>query len=123
MSGWRSREARAFRSAWAGLAETLRSERHMRFHAAAALVVVALATWLDVAREDWLWLLLAIAAVWSAELVNTAVERTLDRISTELHPLAKTAKDSAAAAVLVMAIFAAAVGLIVLGPPLWRALF
>ncbi|MFB9280049.1 diacylglycerol kinase family protein [Cohnella cellulosilytica] len=123
MSGWRAREVRSFRNAWAGLTEALRTERHMRFHSVAALVVVALALWLNVDRRDWLWLLLAIAAVWSAELVNTAIERTVDRISTDVHPLAKTAKDSAAAAVLVMAIFAAAVGAIVLGPPLWRVLF
>jgi len=123
MSGWRSREVRAFRSAWEGLTGALRYERHMRFHAAAAVAVVLLALWLDVSRQDWLWLLLAIAGVCAAELVNTAVERTVDRISTDVHPLAKTAKDSAAGAVLVMAIFAVAVGLIVLGPPLWRALF
>ncbi|OXS62489.1 diacylglycerol kinase [Cohnella sp. CIP 111063] len=123
MSGWRSREVRAFRSAWEGLTGALRHERHMRFHAAAAVAVVLLALWLDVSRQDWLWLLLAIAGVCSAELVNTAVERTVDRISTDVHPLAKTAKDSAAGAVLVMAIFAVVVGLIVLGPPLWRALF
>ena len=123
MSGWRSREVRAFRSAWEGLIGALRHERHMRFHAAAAVAVVLLALWLDVSRQDWLWLLLAIAGVCSAELVNTAVERTVDRISTDVHPLAKTAKDSAAGAVLVMAIFAVAVGLIVLGPPLCRALF
>ena len=120
MSGWRSREVRAFRSAWAGLIEALRHERHMQFHAVAAMIVVLLGFWLDVSREEWLWLLLAIAGVWSAELINTAVERTVDRISTETHPLARAAKDSAAGAVLVMAIFAAAVGLIVLGPPLWR---
>jgi len=123
VSGWRSREARAFRSALAGLGEALRNERHMRFHAVATLFVVLLALGLNVTREDWLWLLLAIAVVWAAELVNTAVERTVDRISTDIHPLAKAAKDAAAAAVLVMAIFAASVGLIVLGPPLWRICF
>lgn len=120
MSGWRSREARAFRSAWAGLIGALRDERHMRFHAVAATVVILLGLWLEVSRTDWLWLLLAIAGVWSGELFNTAIERTVDRISTETHPLARAAKDSAAGAVLVMAIFALAVGLIVLGPPLWR---
>ncbi|MFC4599362.1 diacylglycerol kinase family protein [Cohnella hongkongensis] len=123
MSGWRSREARAFRSAWAGLAEALRTERHFRFHAAAAAIVVGLGLWLDVSRQDWLWLLLAIAGVWAAELINTAVERAVDRISTDVHPLAKSAKDSAAGAVLVTAMFAVAVGAFVLGPPLWRMFF
>ncbi|MFC4305587.1 diacylglycerol kinase family protein [Cohnella boryungensis] len=123
MKEWRSREVRAFRSAGAGIWEALRSERHMRFHAAAGLAVGLLGGLLRVSREDWLWLLAAIASVWTAELFNTAIERTVDRISPEKHPLAKAAKDSAAGAVLMTAVFAAAVGAIVLGPPLWRLCF
>jgi len=123
VSGWRSREIRSFRSACAGIAESMRSERHMRFHAAAACIAAVLAIWLDIPRSDVLWLLLAIAFVFAAELVNTAIERTVDRISPDIHPLAKAAKDAAAGAVLVAAIFAAAVGAIVLGPPLWRICF
>jgi len=123
VSGRRSREVRAFRSAAAGVAGALKSERHMKFHAFAAAAVLLLGAWLDVSRADWLWLLAAIAAVWVAELINTAVERTVDLASPGVHPLAKEAKDSAAGAVLVAAAFAAIVGLIVLGPPLWRTLF
>lgn len=95
----------------------------MQFHLAATVVVVVLAAWLKVARIDWLWLLAAITGVWVSELINTSIERTIDRISPEPHPLAKTAKDAAAGAVLVAALFAAAVGAIVLGPPLWEACF
>ena len=120
MSGWRSREVRAFRSALSGVADALRSERHMKFHAVAAAIVLMLGIALEVTKGEWLWLLAAISAVWVAELINTAVERTVDLASPDVHPLAKAAKDSAAGAVLVASIFAALVGLIVLGPPLWR---
>ncbi|TVY00539.1 diacylglycerol kinase family protein [Cohnella terricola] len=123
MSGWRSREIRSFRSACAGIAETLRGERHMRFHLVSACIVAVLAIWLRIPRSDILWLLLAIAFVFTAELINTAIERTVDRISSDIHPLAKAAKDAAAGAVLVAVIFAAAVGAIVIGPPLWRVCF
>ena len=56
--------------------------------------------------------------VLSAELMNTAIEATLDRVSVEQHPLAKVAKDTAAAAVLISAGGAVLVGLLILGPHL-----
>ncbi|WP_256760193.1 diacylglycerol kinase family protein [Cohnella sp. WQ 127256] len=123
MSSWRSRETRSFRHAIAGITSTLRSERHMQFHLVATLIVIALAIWLKVTRLEWLWLLAAITGVWVSELMNTAIERTVDLVSPGIHPLAKTAKDAAAGAVLVASLFAAAVGVIVLGPLLWEACF
>jgi diacylglycerol kinase len=95
----------------------------MRFHLAAAFVVVVVASWLRVDALDWLWLSAAITAVWMSELLNTAIEHTVDLVSPEIHPLAKIAKDTAAGAVLVTAVFAVVVGAIVLGPPLWKACF
>ena len=56
----------------------------------------------------------------SLELINTAVEAVVDLASPQLHPLAKVAKDAAAAAVLVAAAGALLVGLVTLAPPLWR---
>ncbi|WEK53046.1 MAG: diacylglycerol kinase family protein [Candidatus Cohnella colombiensis] len=122
MSKWRSRELRSFSEASLAIASAIRSERHMRFHLVATVVVVAVGLWLRVGRNDWLWLLGAIAAVWIAELINTAIERTVDLVTLEIHPLAKAAKDTAAGAVLVAALFAIAAGLIVLGPPFWSRL-
>ncbi|KIL34614.1 diacylglycerol kinase [Cohnella kolymensis] len=123
MSGGRSHWVHSFRHAIQGIAEALRSERHMRFHMAAAALVVALALALKVPLTQWPWLFAAIAAVWTSELINTAIERTVDLASPQTHPLAKTAKDAAAGAVLVASLFAAAIGCIVLGPPLWKLCF
>jgi diacylglycerol kinase len=95
----------------------------MRIHLAAALVVIAVAAWLRVDALDWLWLSAAITAVWVSELLNTAIEKTVDLVSPEIHPKAKLAKDTAAGAVLVAASFAVVVGAIVLGPPLWTTFF
>ncbi|MFC5467110.1 diacylglycerol kinase family protein [Cohnella suwonensis] len=119
MSGRRSKELRSFRCAMEGIAGAVRSEGHVRFHLAATILVAAASAWLKATATDWLWILTAVAAVWVAELFNTALERLVDLASPGQHPLAKAAKDTAAGAVLVAALYAAAVGAIVLGPPLW----
>ncbi len=100
----------------------MKNEPHMRIHFAASVVVLAAAAWLELPAEDWLWLLSAVAAVWVTELLNTAVERAVDLVSPDSHELAKVAKDTAAGAVLAASVYAIAVGVIVLGPPLWSRL-
>lgn len=117
------REWLSFRNAAAGIADVCRSERHMRFHLLAT-VLAGIAGWrLGVSRTDWLWLLAAVSTVWIAETVNSAVERMVDLVSPEFHPLAGAAKDMAAGAVLIAALFAAVVGIVVLGPGLWQAVW
>jgi diacylglycerol kinase len=123
MSRGRSHFIQSLRHAIDGIADALQRERHMQFHLAATIIVMVLATWLQVAAGDWLWLLTAITAVWVAELMNTAMERAVDLASSEKHPLAKAAKDIAAGAVLIAALFSVVIGLIILGPPLWEAIF
>lgn len=112
----------SFRWAAEGVRNAIRTEANMRFHALAALAAVLLGLALRLGPDEWLWVALAIAFVWSAELVNTAVERLVDLVSPERQPLAKAAKDTAAGAVLVAAVFAVVVGLAVFGPRLWALL-
>ena len=69
-------------------------------------------------RFEWLVLLLAMALVWTAEACNTAIELACDAITREQHPLVGHAKDVAAGAVLLAAIFAALIGLVVFAPRL-----
>ena len=78
--------------------------------------------WLELGRIDWTILMLTIALVWVAEFVNTSMETVVDLLSPDIHPLAKIARDVAAASVLMAALDAAVVGLLVLGPPLWLRL-
>jgi len=106
--------------AFRGIARAVREERNLRFHLVAAAIVIAVGLLVKISRADWLWIGAAIAAVIVAELINTAIERAVDLASPHPHPLANAAKDTAAGAVVVAALFAAFVGLIVLGPPLWR---
>ena len=110
--------AQSFRNAFRGVAVMLRDEHNARIHAAATLAVCALAGWLGLSRLEWCALVLAMALVWAAEGMNTALEHLGDATSVERDPRIGRAKDAAAGAVLLAAAGAAVVGLLVLGPPL-----
>jgi diacylglycerol kinase len=113
----------SFGHALAGLAHVLRTQRNAWIHAVASLAVVLLALWLRLSLTHWALLFLAMAMVWMAEFVNSALEATVDLASPDAHPLAKVGKDVGAAAVLIAAISAALVGFVILGPPLAQRLW
>ena len=108
----------AFRFAFEGLAYLLRTQPHARIHLAMTVAVVAAGWWLQVSALAWAALVLAMGVVWAAEAFNTAVEAVVDLTTPRFHPLAKAAKDVAAAGVLLAAMAAAVVGLLVFLPPL-----
>lgn len=121
--GSRARTRRdAFRYAFSGWWHVLRTQRNAWIHAVASVSVISLAAWLGLDRHSWALVLLAIGLVWLAEFLNTALEAVVDLASPEVHPLARVGKDVGAAAVLIAAVTAAAVGLLVLGPPLYLRL-
>lgn len=99
-----------------GIAYSFKTERHLRFHFFAALLVIALGIYLDITNTEWLFITYAIGSVVIAELFNTALERTVDLNSPGYSPLAGTAKDIAAGAVLVAAVQSAIIGIIIFGP-------
>ncbi len=108
----------SFRHAISGIGEVLRTQRNARIHLGITLTVIGVAGWLKLAVGDWALLVITAALVWTAELINTALEAVVDLASPEWQPLARTAKDLSAAAVLVAAIGAAVVGVLLLAPPL-----
>jgi len=111
-----------FRCAMQGLAEALSTQRHLRIHIVAAGLVVLCGLLLGLPSGDLALLLMAIALVIITELLNTAVELSVDLASPAAHPIAGRAKDIAAGAVLIAALVASAVGIIILAPPLLRTL-
>jgi diacylglycerol kinase len=113
----------SFRFALAGLAFLLRTQRNARIHVILGAIACGLAAWLRVSRVEWAVLVFTIALVLILEGLNTAVEAAIDLASPEIHPLAKAAKDLAAGMVLIAAIASVAVGLLILGPPLWARVF
>jgi diacylglycerol kinase (ATP) len=112
---------RSFGYAFRGLYRATRTERNLRIHIVFMVYMygfLLLPDWFVVTPVQWALLLLANALVVAAELFNTAVEAMVD-LATEgrYHRHAAVAKDAAAAAVLVCALFAVAVGIAVLGQP------
>lgn len=93
-----------------------RTAVNARVHAVAAIAAVTAGFILRISAVEWCMIIICIGSVIAAEAVNSAVEFLADRISEEYHPLIKQAKDVAAAAVLILAIAAAAVGAIIFIP-------
>jgi len=93
----------SFRYAWAGMTYAWRSQANFRIEACCAALALGVAVWL---RVPLVPILLTCALVLSLELLNTALEALVDLVSPEWHPLAKVAKDTAAAAVLIASFFA-----------------
>lgn len=114
---------RSFYFAFAGLAYLLRTQRNARIETAIGFIACCLAAWLRISRLEWSVLVFTMALVLILEGLNTAVEAAIDLASPEIHPLAKAAKDLAAGMVLIAALASVAVGLLILGPPLWAKLF
>ncbi|MDU0331879.1 diacylglycerol kinase [Paenibacillus sp. 3LSP] len=110
----------SFRYAWEGIATSFRTQRHVRFHCVAAVIVIAAAIALSLPARDVALLLLVIALVISLELVNTAIEAVVDLAAPEWHRLGKIAKDAAAGAVLVAAVVAVVIGILIFYQPLMR---
>ena len=108
----------AFHCAAAGISHLFRTQPHARWHFLAMALVVITGIFCKVRRMEWLALLLAMGLVWTAEACNTAIELACDAITREQHPLIGRAKDVAAGAVLLAALFAALVGAMVFAPRL-----
>lgn len=110
----------SFIFAWQGIAHAFRSQRNFRVHTAIALGAVAVGLGVGLDATRWAIIAVTIGLVFSAELVNTALEAAVDLATDDRKPLAKVAKDAAAGAVLLAAACAVAVGVFILGPPLLR---
>lgn len=119
----RPRPGNPFRAALSGLREAFRTQRNLRFHAAAAVAAAGLGVWLGLARWEWVALTLCLVTVPALECANTALEAAVDLAAPHRHPLAKRAKDCAAAAVLLAAAGALAVGVLLFAPKLFARFF
>lgn len=105
--------------AFDGIIDLIKSENNAKIHLISTIVVILVGLKLQFLSIEWLWISLAIAGVWVAELINTAIEKLTDLISPEQNPIAKKVKDCAAGAVLVMAIWAIFVFCLISYPHLW----
>lgn len=103
----------SFNYAINGIIETVRTQRNMKIHIFAALCVLLACFLFDVSKIEFLILAITITLVLGAEIINTAIEATIDMSTNHYHPLAKIAKNASAGAVLVTAVNAFLVGYII----------
>ena len=107
---------RSFGHAIDGLLHTLKYEKNMQIHMAAMVIVLFLSYLFEVKGTEIVIIIFAIMLVIVCELINTALEMTLDLFVKGYNPIAKTAKDIAAAAVFISAIGSVIIGIIIFCP-------
>lgn len=105
----------SFSCAIAGIFYALIMERNMKLHFLAAVGVIFWGSYLQISRMEWGLIAFAVSLVIITEIINTAIEKTIDLITDQYHPLAKVAKNLAAGAVLVSALNAIVVAVLVFG--------
>jgi diacylglycerol kinase len=96
----------------------LLEERNARLLLAGTGVTTAAGVYFELEPVEWCAVILAIASLWVAEGLNSALERLTDLVSPGFHPLAGRAKDIAAGAVLIALVGAVSIGIIIFGPRL-----
>ena len=107
---------RSFGYAWQGLKRAAHHQRNLRIHLGCSFLVVAAGMWFGISVLEWCLLAIAMGMVISAELFNSALEELTDGVSPEKRTWAGHVKDMAAAAVMIIALAALAVGLLIFIP-------
>lgn len=111
---------KAFGYAFEGIASFFRTERNAHLHLIAAVAVSILGIYLEVTSHQWLWIASAIASVIICEMINTAIEKLCNRITTAHDPEIKVIKDIAAGFVLLASVYALIVAGIIFTPYLFN---
>ena len=101
--------------AFDGLRYAFRNQRSLRIESIIAGFIVVIGFALEISRLEWVIVIISISFVLGLELVNTAIEAVVDLVSPEYHPVAKVAKDVAAAAVLTSGVGGLIAGLVIFG--------
>lgn len=107
---------KSFCYAWAGIIIFFRTEHNAQIHLAATINVICLSVYFKISTTEALFIIFSVALVWITELVNTAIEKSMDMITLEKHPQIKLIKDLSAGAVLIAAIAAFITGCLIFIP-------
>lgn len=100
------RYVKSFMHAINGIVYALIYEHNMIIILLATIVTVSAGFYFEISSSEWLFCILIIGAVAASEMINTAIEATIDLATKEIHPLAKIAKDTASSATLILSITA-----------------
>jgi diacylglycerol kinase len=104
---------RSFGHAFRGWGLFLKEKGHARIHHLAVVVAIIISLWLHISRSDWLWIGLAITLVYTAEMINSALEELIDHIHPERSEPIRNVKDRLAAVVLICSLFALIIAILI----------
>lgn len=107
---------KSFKYAFEGIYTGIKEEKNMKIHIFIMILVIIFGIMLKISKIQWIICIVLFGNVISLELINTAIENTIDLVIKENNPKAKVAKDTAAGAVLIMAIVSAIIGLTIFIP-------
>jgi diacylglycerol kinase len=110
---------KSFADAIEGIKFVFQTQQNARIHAVITLAVILIALVFKISRLEWIVLILVIGLVWTAEILNTAVEALVDMVNPAHNRGAGVIKDVSAGAVFVSAVISIVVGILIFGPKLW----
>lgn len=105
-----------FAYAWNGLVELIKSEKNFKIHFIVTIIILILSLILKLTAIEWTIILLTIGSVLIAETFNTVIERIIDYVKPDIHPIAKHIKDISAGGVLIAAFISVIIGIIIYLP-------
>lgn len=103
-----------------GIIYVVKTQKHMRYHYIVAVLVLFLCLLLNLSKTEFIFVSILVALVLIVEMINTALEVTIDLISDSFHPLAKIVKDISAGAVLIASFVAVVIGYLILYPHIYN---
>jgi undecaprenol kinase len=114
---------RSFKYAFNGIRIAFTEELNFQVHFITSIVVIIAGFVFSISTTEWLIIIMLLAGMFAMEIMNTAIERTVDLVTKEHHLLAGQAKDLAAGAVLCYAAAAVIIGVIIFLPKVLRVIF
>ena len=119
---WRGRWF-SLRAALSGAVHTVRTQPNAWIELAAVMVIAIAGLWFGVSNIEWALLGLTAFSILALEALNTAIEAVVDLVSPQFHPLAKTAKDAAAGALVFGVLGSLCVAIAIFAPKIWMLIF
>jgi undecaprenol kinase len=105
-----------FMFALEGIRVSFKNEKNIKFHFFFSIFVLLMGFIFNLTYTEWMFVLVAVAGMLVIEMINTAIERVVDLVTDEYHPLAKQAKDIAAGAVFIYALLSIVIGITIFLP-------
>lgn len=109
---------KSFMHAVDGIVYALKFEHNMIIILLAAILAILAGFIFNISEVEWFFVIIIIGLIAATEMINTAIEATVDLITTKTHPLAKIAKDTASSASLILSLTAFIGALIIFVPKL-----